>query len=579
MNYIPLGVKTQYELLSSLIKFEDLFELEIKNNIDTIGIIDSNMFGSIEFLNGCKKYNIKPIIGVNFTVKDLSMTLYAKNYEGYTSLLNLVSIRNGDGLTIEILKEKNKSLICVTKDYENYLNYKEIYEDVYLRYETKTEKTNALIVTDKIVYIKESLYFNESDKDYLVYLNLIRDSKTIDEFDEYKYDNALNIDIDEIDATSTKRFAELINIVFPELKFKMPRFADNSKEQLIYLCNKGLSKRLNGEVSSKYKERLEMELKVIIDMDFTDYFLIVYDFILFAKKNKIVIGPGRGSAAGSLVSYSLGITEIDPIKYDLIFERFLNKDRVTLPDIDVDIEYLRRDEIIDYVKNKYGKDRVANVITFGTLLPKQVLRDVSRVLKISPSKIDKLTKTIKDEKSFDELKNNQLFINTLKSDEEYTKLYRIAYKLEGLKRHTSVHAAGVVIGNEPLMNNAPLYKNGDVLLVGYEKDYLEQIGLLKMDFLAIKNLTTIDSIVKMIHKNNNILINVNKIPLDDKKTIDLFNKANTLGIFQFESEGMINFLKNLRVNTFEDLVDAIALYRPGPRDSIPQYIKVKEGKS
>ena len=230
---------------------------------------------------------------------------------------------------------------------------------------------------------------------------MIKDGKTIDNFEEYNFDNYINKDIDEYDSKTTYDFAQLIDIKMPKFHFKLPEFCENKIEMLNNLANKGLRKRLNGSITEEYQTRLNEELKIINDMGFTDYFLIVYDFILYAKKNKIIVGPGRGSAAGSLVSYSVGITEIDPIKYDLIFERFLNPERITMPDIDIDIEYLRREELINYVKNKYGIDKVANIITFGTLLTKQVLRDVGRILKMSNDKIDKLVSTIKDKETFE----------------------------------------------------------------------------------------------------------------------------------------------------------------------------------
>lgn len=578
MNYIPLNVKTHYELLSSLIKLEDLVSLCKENSINAIGITDTNMFGTMEFINLCKKNDIKYIIGVHFKVNNLDMILYALNYNGYVNLLNLVSIRNTKELRIEDIKKHKNDLICVTSDYENYFNYKEIYELVYLAYQTKEQKTNALILTDKVVYIKEGLYLNSEDKEYLMYLNMIRDGKTIDDKEKYNFDNHINYDIDEFDASTTKNFADLINIEMPEFHFKLPEYSSNKVELLETLCNKGLNKRLNNDVDEIYKKRLNEELKVINDMNFTDYFLIVYDFILYAKKNKIVVGPGRGSAAGSLVSYSLGITEIDPIKYDLIFERFLNKDRITLPDIDTDIEYLRRDEVVEYVKNKYGRDKVANIITFGTLLPKQVLRDVGRVLNIPVYKIDALTKTIKTESEFSLIENNLQFKKIISSDIEFQTLLRISKKLEGLKRHTSVHAAGVIISDEPLMNKVPLYSNGNELLTGYTMEHLESIGLLKMDFLALKNLTIIDTIVKKISEERKIYIDINKVPLNDKKTLDIFYNVDTTGIFQFESEGMKSFLKSLKVQSFNDLIAAIALYRPGPRENIPEFIKIREGK-
>ncbi len=578
MNYIPLNVKTHYELLSSLIKVEDLISFASSNSLSAVGITDTNMFSAMEFITLCKKNNIKPILGVPFNIDNLDMILYAKNYEGYLNLVKLVSIRNIDKITKEDFKKHKDNLICVTNDYTNYLDYKEIYVDVYLSYENITERTNALTITDKIVFLKESRYFLDNDKEYLTYLYLIKDGKTIEDMDQYSFDSALDIDIDEYDAKTTKDFSDLINIEMPTYKYKLPEYSPNKVELLSDLCNKGLNKRLNGNVTNEYLDRLNIELNVIKDMEFTDYFLIVYDFILYAKKNGIVIGPGRGSAAGSLVCYCLGITEIDPLKYNLIFERFLNKDRVTMPDIDVDIEYLRRDEVVNYVKEKYGKDNVANIITFGTLQTKQAIRDVSRVLKISNSIVDMLIKTINDKENMRDLEKNQAFVSIVENDPELKKLYRICKKLEGLKRHTSIHAAGVIISDEPLTNKVPLYNSSGTILTSYTMEYLESIGLLKIDFLAIKNLTIIDIVVKLIEKNKNIKVNINKVPLNDKKTLDIFYNSNTEGIFQFESEGMKNFLRSLKVRSFDDLVNAIALYRPGPMDNISNFIAVREGR-
>ena len=245
---------------------------------------------------------------------------------------------------------------------------------------------------------------------------------TDEEFNNYKYDNHIDYDINEYDSETTIKFASLINIEIPKFSFELPKYSINSKELLCNLSKKGLNKRLNGNVPIEYLNRLEMELEVINSMNFADYFLVVYDFILYAKKNKILIGPGRGSAAGSLVSYSLGITEIDPIKFNLIFERFLNKDRVTMPDIDTDIEYLKRDEVINYVKNKYGKNKVCNIITFGTMQPKLAIRDIGRVLKINTSKIDILSKTIKLENTFKELENNLEYKRLINTDKELEEL-------------------------------------------------------------------------------------------------------------------------------------------------------------
>lgn len=577
MNYIPLNIKTHYELLSSLIRPNELCDFLIEKNINTFAVTDSNMFGTMELFNICSKNNIKVIIGVPIELDNYSMILYAKSYTGYVNLLNIVSYRNLNKLNLEFLISHTSDLICVTSDLENFNKYKEMYELVYIKYSNDEEKNNALVITNNIVYMKETLCINESDQIYLPYLYMIKNGQTIDEINNYKFiDVFIDKDINKEDCLTTYKFAELIDIKMPKYDFDLPEYSKDKVNLLTSLCEKGLNKRLNGLVSSMYKERLKKELDVIISMNFADYFLIVYDFILYAKKNGIVIGPGRGSAAGSLVSYSLGITEIDPLKYDLSFERFLNKDRVTLPDIDTDIEYLRRDEVINYVKEKYGYDKVANIITFGTLLPKQVIRDVARVLKID--KFDELIKLINDKDTFDTLLKNNAFITCVNNNSKLKELIKISIKLEGLKRHTSIHAAGVIISSKPLMNKVPLYVSSNNILSGYTMEYLENLGLLKMDFLALKNLTIIDNIVKMVKKDKGLNFDINKIPLDDKKTLNIFYNVDTTGVFQFESEGMRSFLKILKVKSFDDLVLAIAMYRPGSRDNIPELINVREGK-
>ncbi|MFA7121658.1 MAG: DNA polymerase III subunit alpha, partial [Bacilli bacterium] len=325
-----------------------------------------------------------------------------------------------------------------------------------------------------------------------------------------------------------------------------------------------------GDIPEEYKKRLLYELKIIKEMNYVDYFLIVYDYVKYAIKNDILVGPGRGSAAGSLVTYSLGITCVDPLKYGLLFERFLNPERITMPDIDIDFDASRRNEVVDYVKERYGIFNVMGIMTYGTLAAKQVLISVS---KAHDKEISNLLKIINPKKSLkDNLNDNVKKI--LNSDLEMKQIYYESLKLEGIKKHISTHAAGVVISNSSLDNVIPILHNGDTYLTGYPMNYLEDLGLLKMDFLAIKDLTIISDILKLI-KNK---ININEIDLNDQKVLNRFTNANTTGIFQFESDGIKNFLKKLKPSSFNDLVVAIALYRPGPVDNIPLFINRKNNK-
>lgn len=575
MNFIPINIKTHYQLLHSLIKIDELVDYAIKHNIDTLGVTDSDMFGTMEFISKCNLNGIKPIIGIDLIVEELQFILYAKNYEGYINLCKIVSEKNINKLDLDFLKSHNQNVICVCdeKDYELLSN---TYE-TYIKYTNQNEKVNALLKTKNIVYLKETLYLELEDREYMKYLDMIRDGKTIDNYVNIEYDNSIISEVNALDYETQKSFVDKINITLPKYDLTLPKYCEKSYELLISLCKAGLTKRLGGKVTKEYVDRLKNEMEVIKEMGFVDYFLIVYDFILYAKKNKIIVGPGRGSAAGSLVSYTLGITEVDPLKYDLIFERFLNKDRITLPDIDTDFEYLRRNEVIDYVKEKYGKDRVANIITFGTMLSKQVIRDVGRVLEIPSVEIDNIVKLIRDKEPLKTLENNQTFMLLINSKEIYKQLFRISKKLENLKRHTSIHAAGIVLSGEELNERIPLYKSGNTILTAYSMEYLENLGLIKMDLLAIRNLTIIDRVIKIIKKEENIDIRLEKIPLDDMETLKLFYNVDTVGIFQFESDGMKGFLKNLQVQTFEDIVSAIALYRPGPRDNIDLFIKRRKG--
>ena len=326
---------------------------------------------------------------------------------------------------------------------------------------------------------------------------------------------------------------------------------------------------LNGNVSDDYKKRLMYELSVIKKMNFVDYFLIVYDYVKYSKKNNIYVGPGRGSAAGSLVTYTLGITNIDPLKYNLLFERFLNPERVTMPDIDIDFDASKRGDVIEYVKKRYGNLNVMPIMTYGTLASKQVLLSVSKILNVDISLISNL---IDAKKSLRDNLTNEV-VKILNSHKDIKEVYYDALKLEGLKKHISTHAAGIIICRERLDEVIPIIKSGDSYLTGFTMNYLEDLGLLKMDFLAIKNLTTMANILNEIGN-----VNINEIPLDDEEVLKRFSFGNTTGIFQFEVEGMKNFLRKLKPSSFNDLVVAVALYRPGPMENIDTFIKRKEGK-
>ena len=561
---VPLNIKTNNYLLHSMIKIKDLVSTAVQNNIKALTITDNNMYGAIEFYKECVKNNIKPIIGLEISIPE-KIILYAENYNGYKNLIKITSLK--EKMSVDVLSEYSDDLLVIIP-YESrnrYNEIKKIYSDLFVSYKNEIEKSKIRL--KNIVYMNEILCLNKDDEKYLKYLHSIKDGKNYLEVKDCSgvsllplgdYDNSVIADLCDLEI---KMHNDLLPIYTD----------DDSYDLLRSECIKGMKRLFGSSAPRKYADRLKSELSVIRDLGFCDYFLIVADYIRYARQHNILVGPGRGSAAGSLVSYALGITAIDPLKYDLLFERFLNKDRVTMPDIDVDFEDNKREEVVRYCINKYGLKKVAFIITFGTLASRQAIRDVSKVLDVSSSKVDILCKMIDSRKN---LKNNysEKVKNFLNINPELKKVYKIALKLEGLKKHISIHAAGIVMSKYDLDESIPLDKNKDFYVSEYDKDYLEEIGLLKMDFLGLKNLTLISDILSEIDG-----LSFESIPLNDQKAIDVFRNADTTGIFQFESPGMVNFLKKLRPDSFDDLVVALALFRPGPMQNIDSFIRRKRG--
>ncbi len=565
-----LSIKTDYTILSSLIKIPDLISYAKNNSIEALGIIDDNLSSSMEFILECQKNNIKPLVALEVNYQDSKIYLYAKDEQGLHNLFKINTIILDNPITINDLKKYINNLIIVLPyvSIKLYDELKTITKNIFIGYQTKQEKQSAMIITNKIIYFNQALSLTKEDTKYLNYLNMIKDNLTYDTYQDIDYsNNYLHIteDADEL--------INEVNIKISPSKNLIPHYDENIKDSFSYLKTlsiKGLTKRLNGNVPKEYQERLLYELDVINKMNFVDYFLIVYDYVKYSIKNNIYIGPGRGSAAGSLVTYSLGITAIDPLKYNLLFERFLNPERVTMPDIDIDFDASKRHLVIDYVKERYGSKRVMPIMTYGTLASKQVLLNVSKILNIDISKINKL---IDPKKTLKENLTEEI-IKILNTDKKIKQVYYESLKLEGLKKHISTHAAGVVISKEDLDDIIPINKSGEVYLTGYTMNYLESLGLLKMDFLAIKDLTTMASIIDKLPNK----ININNIDLNNEEVLNRFKTANTTGIFQFESSGMKNFLRKLKPNSFNDLVVALALFRPGPMQNIDSFIKRKEGK-
>ncbi|MBR1385510.1 MAG: DNA polymerase III subunit alpha [Bacilli bacterium] len=574
--YTPLYIKSNYTFLSSLVKIDELIKLCKSKNITSVALTDENLISAMYFYKLANENNIKPIIGLSIKYELKNVLLYAKNYKGYQNILKIYT--NIDELTIDLLEKYRSDIVCIIpyKSIDLYNIFKNIFIDTYIGVSKKTEEESAKNITNNLVFINEVLYLTKKESNYYKYAIMMKEKKNV--FDNVEFQDNFNYILDYEDILNlvskktlleTNKISEMCDLEFPKRKNMIPHFKNkfdiSSDEYLTNLSIQGLTLRLKNSVSDNYKKRLLYELDVIKKMGFSDYFLIVYDYVKYAKKNKILVGPGRGSAGGSLVAYSLGIIDVDPIKYDLLFERFLNPGRVTMPDIDIDFPDSYRDEVINYTREKYGEKKVAGIIAIGTLKAKAVLDDVARILKIEQNKTDRLKRFVElNSKLNDIYNNNEEFKRIIDNDERLKKLFDISTYFEGFPKNTTVHASGIIISEIDLDEIIPLIKQDGVYISGFEMGYLEELGLLKMDFLGNRNLTTIMEILESIKKYENKEINFLDIPLDDKETLKLFYDIDTNGIFQFESDTMKNLLSNLKVTDFSDIVASDALVRPGP---------------
>lgn len=571
--YTPLYVKSNYNFLDSLVRIEKLIKRCVENNIKQVALTDESMIATMFFYKECKKNNIKSIIGLSIE----GLLLYAKNYKGYQNLLKIVTLK--EEINNDILKKYNSDIICIIP-YENISKYKEIkniFLDNYIGVLNKEEEIEASKITENVVFINKILYVDKKDSEYYKYAIMMRDKKNV--LDNISYSDNYNYLINYKDILNlvskkvlerTNTIGDICNVEFPKNNNLIPHYVNkfniSSNEYLAKLSFEGLKIRLKDNVTDDYKNRLSYELDVINKMGFSDYFLIVYDYVKYAKKSGILVGPGRGSAGGSLVAYSLGIMDVDPLKYDLLFERFLNPARITMPDIDIDFPGDKRKDVIDYTREKYGEKKVARVITIGTLKTKAVLDDVGKILNIEHNKIDRLKRIIRDDKSSlkDNYDNNEEFKNIIDNDDRLKKLYDVSLVFERFPKNKGIHASGVVMSHNDLDEIAPLYKQDDMYVCSYEGEYLEELGLLKMDFLSNDNLTIIMNTLESIKEHEGKEINFLNIPLDDKDTLKVFYDVDTNGIFQFESSTMKNLLMGLKVTSFNDIIAADALVRPGP---------------
>ncbi|MBR3600276.1 MAG: DNA polymerase III subunit alpha, partial [Lachnospiraceae bacterium] len=612
------------------------------------------MYGAINFYKACKGAGIKPIIGCEVYVAPGSrfdrevvkgegrynhLVLLAKDNEGYHNLCKIVSAGFVDGfyykprVDMEILRQYSKGVIalsaCLAGEvatnlrHNNYdaakeaaLRHLDIFGEgnYYLELqdhgmpEQQTVNAGVMRLSKEtgipLVATNDSHYILEEDAEAHDVLLCIQTGKLLKDEDRMRYEGGQYYlkSAEEMAALfpyaleaieNTNKIAQMCNVEIVFGEQKLPKFeVPEGYDAFSYLteqCNKGLVRKY-GDVTSSLQERLDYELGVIRDMGFVDYFLIVWDFIRFAKENGIPVGPGRGSAVGSVVSYTLDITDMEPIKYELLFERFLNPERVTMPDIDIDFCPDRRQEVIDYVNRKYGNDNVAQIITFGTLAAKQCIRDVGRVMDLPYALCDKVSKAVPTRLP-EEYANEKLNIPlALKVSKEFSQMYEesddvkrmidMAIKLEGLPRQSGTHAAGVVIGQNPIGEYVPLARGvEDAIVTQYDKDLIEELGLLKMDFLGLRNLTVIQDAKRFIKENHGVDIDFSKMELDDPKVFELISAGKTDGVFQLESAGMKSFMKQLKPANIEEVIAGISLYRPGPMDFIPQYLKGKQNSS
>ncbi|NDO47808.1 DNA polymerase III subunit alpha [Clostridium sp. MD294] len=643
--FTHLHVHTEYSLLDGSAKIKELVERTKELGMNSIAITDHGaMYGAVEFYKAAKEKGIKPIIGCEVYVANGSrlekenkngyqythLVLLAENNEGYQNLIKLVSYGFIDGFYYkprvdkQLLKKYHKGIIAssaclagavardiLTVSYEKAKQTALEYEQIFGKGNYFLELQDHGMREQKIVNEALRKIHNEtgipmicSNDSHYIYkednvshdiLLCIQTGKTVNDENRMRYEGGqfyvksveemYSLFTEDVEALeNTQAIADRCNVEFVFHDLKLPRFdvpeGKTAKQYLRELCYTGFAQKYPN-ASEQLKKRLDYELNTIETMGYVDYFLIVWDFIKFSKDNGIIVGPGRGSAAGSIVSYCLSITTIDPIAYDLIFERFLNPERISMPDIDVDFCYERRQEVIDYVIQKYGEDHVAQIITFGTMAARAAIKDVGRALAMPYADVDRVSKMIPTELGITiekALKTNLELKRAYDTEESTRYLIDMSMRLEGLPRHASTHAAGVVICRDAVMEYVPLNSNDGAITTQYTMNTLEELGILKMDFLGLRTLTVIQNAVKEIERIHDIKIDIDHIDQKEPEVYQLIAQGKTEGIFQLESGGMKQFLRELQPSNLEDLIAGISLYRPGPMDFIPKYIKGKREK-
>ncbi len=544
-----LFTRSAYTFFNSLLKVSDIVNLSIGSGFSNAFLIDRNiMYGAAEFYDKCLKNNIKPIIGLEVALENFEKIIIAKNYEGYKELMKITSdIQLGNELNIN-----DKDLFVLDKLVKPVL--------------FKQKENIETLIDFNSVSGKE---FSEDATHFL----------TRDEFTSLYGESLLN----EVDS-----IIDSVDVVIPERKNVLPSFYNDGvkvdgSEFLKEVLKERMASLFNNDKSldmETYIERVKYELSVISKMGFENYFLIVSDIVNWSKENGIMVGPGRGSAPGSLISYLLGITTIDPIAHNLLFERFLNPDRISMPDIDIDFDDARRGEVIEYIANRYGKNNVAQIITYQTLKAKTSFKDIARIKGVPATEANKITKLISDDLTLEQaFETSKTFAKEVTKSELLKSVFDSAKLIEGLPRQFSTHAAGIVLSDDAINESVPVQKGfGDILQTQYSMDYMEYNGLLKIDILGLRNLSFIKDTLSLIKKNQGVDVDLNDVRFDDEKIYYYLSAGKTSGIFQLESPGMKNSLRDIKVTNFEDVVATTSLFRPGPMKMIPSFAKRKNGQ-
>ncbi len=612
-----LFIRSHYSLLNGLMSVDDILSSANQKGYDTIALSDYRvMYGAIEFYKKAIKANIKPIFALEVDIEDYRAVLYARNNLGMQLLhrytyklsqnesLQKEDLQNvGDDIYIVFPSESGpfesalfetddtqlkRRMESLKLDYDHFYIGMTHHESKFFNQSNKRLEMIANIYDVECIALNKTYYKEPEDHHAFRALRAIDTQKLLSDpsltfapdRDFISYE-ALNDLYPQAWIDNANKIAKTCHVTLMDLKTDLPEF-ENSHGMpndvfLKSLSFAGMKRRLNTEsLSQEYTARLNYELDTLINMGFVNYFLIVYDIIRFAKVKGINVGPGRGSSAGSLVAYSLGITDVDPLEYDLMFERFLNPERQSMPDIDIDFPDDKRDEVVQYAVSKYGTDHVAHIVAFGTLRARQSFRDCGRILNIPVYKMNQAAKLITASTLLENFKQNKRFALLLDSDEALRNAFELALKIEGTPRHITQHAAGIVMSKDKLLDVIPITAIDDTTNVTqYDMNYVEDLGLIKIDFLGIRNLSIIDRISKEVQRTEPDF-SIHNIPMDNQAAFEMISKGETIGIFQLESSGMTNLLRKMKPKRFLDIVDTIALYRPGPMENIPQYLENRE---